>query len=65
MTCYLDEGLAMSWHEFHEFLQMGGYGAYVWSAYGVAAVVLTTNALLPVFRFRALRREIERGGGRR
>ncbi|MDN5870400.1 MAG: heme exporter protein CcmD [Nitrococcus sp.] len=44
---------------------MGGYGAYVWSAYGVAAVVLTTNALLPVFRFRALRREIERGGGRR
>ncbi|MDN5849792.1 MAG: heme exporter protein CcmD [Nitrococcus sp.] len=43
---------------------MGGYGFYVWSAYGVAAVVLITNALLPVFRFRALRREIERGGER-
>ncbi|EAR20576.1 heme exporter protein CcmD [Nitrococcus mobilis] len=51
----------MSWHE---FLHMGGYGIYVWSAYGVAAVVLIANALWPVFRFRALRREIERGGQR-
>lgn len=24
----------------NEFLQMGGYGTYVWSAYGVVAVVL-------------------------
>lgn len=62
MPCYLDEGLAMSWLEFQEFLHMGGYGVYVWSSYGVAAVVLITNAVLPIFRFRALRREIERGG---
>ncbi len=26
-----------------EFLQMGGYGAYVWSAYGLTAVVLMVN----------------------
>lgn len=51
----------MSWHE---FVHMGGYGIYVWSAYGVAAVVLITNAVWPVVRFRGLRREIERGGGR-
>lgn len=24
----------------NEFLQMGGYGVYVWSAYGVAGLVL-------------------------
>lgn len=26
---------------------MGGYGAYVWSAYGIAAVVLALNVILP------------------
>ena len=26
-----------------KFLQMGGYGAYVWSAYGLTAVVLMVN----------------------
>jgi len=28
-----------------EFLAMGGYGAYVWSAYGITALVLVANAL--------------------
>ena len=26
-----------------EFLSMGGYGAYVWSAFGLTAVVLVWN----------------------
>ena len=26
-----------------EFLQMGGYAAYVWSAYGVTLIVLVLN----------------------
>ncbi|MBL4669703.1 MAG: heme exporter protein CcmD [Flavobacteriales bacterium] len=26
-----------------EFLQMGGYGAYVWAAYGIACLVLGLN----------------------
>ncbi|MCG2633866.1 MAG: heme exporter protein CcmD [Gammaproteobacteria bacterium] len=26
-----------------EFLNMGGYGAYVWSAYGIGFVVLLAN----------------------
>lgn len=30
-----------------EFLAMGGYGAYVWSAYAIAAVVLGVSALGP------------------
>ena len=29
------------------FLHMGGYAAYVWSAYAIAAVVLTLNVVLP------------------
>ena len=29
--------------EIQEFLQMGGYGKYVWSAYGLTAVVLLIN----------------------
>lgn len=30
-----------------EFFDMGGYGAYVWSAYALAAAVLIVNAVLP------------------
>lgn len=29
----------------HEFLAMGGYAAYVWSAYAIAAIVLVLNAV--------------------
>ncbi|GLQ07818.1 heme exporter protein CcmD [Sneathiella chinensis] len=42
--------------EFNEFLEMGGYAAFVWPSYLVSAVVLT---LLVVFSVRRLRR-IER-----
>lgn len=31
-----------------EFFHMGGYGVYVWSAYGIAAVVLLVNFLQPI-----------------
>ncbi|MCP4187871.1 MAG: heme exporter protein CcmD [Gammaproteobacteria bacterium] len=30
-----------------EFLNMGGYAAYVWPSYGLAAVVLWLNWYLP------------------
>lgn len=33
---------------FSEFLHMGGYGAYVWSSYGIALVVMVANVLLPL-----------------
>jgi len=29
-----------------EFLAMGGYGAYVWTSYAIAALVLGGNAVL-------------------
>ena len=39
-----------------EFLAMGGYGTYVWSAYAVTAVVLAWDASAPLRQRRALRR---------
>ena len=37
-----------------EFLTMGGYGVYVWTSYGIAAVVLIANLVIPVQRHRLL-----------
>jgi heme exporter protein D len=46
------------------FLHMGGYGPYVWSAYGLAAVVLVLNIALPIRAERAaLRRLAQREAG--
>jgi len=43
-----------------EFLHMGGYGYYVWSAYGVTLVVLVANLLVPMLRARELRARLAR-----
>ena len=40
-------------------LTMGGYAFYVWSAYGLLALVLVTNAVVPVRRMRKLLRELK------
>lgn len=40
------------------FLTMGGYAFYVWTAYGVAFVVLVTNLILPLVRQRRLLRAL-------
>ena len=32
-------------NQFYEWLAMGGYSAYVWSAYGLVSVVLLMNLL--------------------
>ncbi len=34
----------------NEFLNMGGYAFYVWSAYGISLVVLIINAVIPLRR---------------
>lgn len=39
-----------------EFLAMGGYAFFVWSAYGLVAVVLIGNAAVPWWRHRRLKR---------
>ncbi len=38
----------------NEFFAMGGYGAYVWSTYGISAIVLVGNVLLSRRAERAL-----------
>ena len=36
----------MIWNGAAEFFRMGGYGLYVWAAYGVAAVLMLCEPLL-------------------
>jgi len=43
-----------------EFFHMGGYGFYVWSAYGVAFVVLVANVVVPMLRMRDVRARLAR-----
>ena len=49
-----------------EFFHMGGYAAYVWSAYGISLVVLIMNIILPIRREKALlhnlRKKMQREG---
>ena len=40
-----------------EFIQMGGYGFYVWTAYGIATLVLIINVVVPVFQRRQFLRQ--------
>ena len=44
----------------NEFFNMGGYGFYVWSSYGIALVVLLLNIILPVRQHRKLLADIAR-----
>lgn len=46
---------AMSWSE---FIWMGGYGVYVWSAYGFAIVILVINVIIPMRRRSAVLRAL-------
>ena len=41
----------MNWGK---FFYMGGYGFYVWGAYSVAAIVLTLNVILPIWRHKVV-----------
>ena len=41
-----------------EFLQMGGYGAYVWTSYAIFGVVLIADALAPLLQRRRALREL-------
>jgi len=42
------------------FLAMGGYAAYVWPAYGLAAIVLAGMLAWSLGAYRRCRRELER-----
>ena len=42
-----------------EFLAMGGYAAYVWTAYGMTAAVIALNVWSAQRRLRRVRAELE------
>ena len=46
----------MIWESFSDFLHMGGYGKYVWNAYGVTALFIIVELVL----VRKRRKEIEK-----
>lgn len=43
-----------------EFIAMGDHGVFVWSAYGLSALLIVTNMLLAVRRQGRVRAEIAR-----
>jgi heme exporter protein D len=43
-----------------DFLAMGGYAAFVWPAYGVAALVLAALVIESVAAYRRARRDLAR-----
>ncbi len=47
----------MTWNE---FIHMGGYGAYVWSAYGLTAIVLIWNLVSTWLRKREVFKTLQR-----
>ncbi|MGH8541871.1 MAG: heme exporter protein CcmD [Stenotrophobium sp.] len=42
-----------------EWLNMGGYAGYVWSSFGVTALVLAWNLLAPRWRRTAILKELD------
>jgi heme exporter protein D len=46
----------MQWHSVSEFLEMGGYALYVWSSFGISALVVIAE----IWQVRARRRDIMR-----
>ena len=38
-----------------DFLAMGGYGDFVWTAYGIVALTLVLNAVVPILQHRRLK----------
>ncbi|HYA38282.1 MAG TPA: heme exporter protein CcmD [Candidatus Methylomirabilis sp.] len=45
----------MNWSH---FFAMGGYAVYVWSAYGLAALILILNVYLPLAHRKTVRRRL-------
>jgi len=41
-----------------EFINMGGYGFYVWTSYGICFVVLLLNLVLPIIQRKQLLRQL-------
>lgn len=44
----------------NEFLHMGGYAAYVWSAFGLSFLVLLINFILPLNTEKKILRQLKK-----
>ncbi len=55
----------MQFATFAEFLEMGGYGRFVWPAYGLSIAVLGGLLITSVVRHRHLQKWLERSDRRR
>ena len=47
------------WNSPSEFFAMGGYALYVWSSFGVCALILILEPLLVRIRFKAIVRRLK------
>ena len=47
--------MSLNWHSLGEFLQMGGYGLYVWGSFAMCALAVAIECLGLRARRRALR----------
>lgn len=45
-------------NNFNQFLSMGGYGVFVWPAYGITFAILLLNTVLPLIHKKQLLREL-------
>ncbi len=43
----------------HELIDMGGFGVYVWSSYGLCFVVLLLNVIQPLLRERKTIKQVK------
>lgn len=43
-----------------DFFHMGGYAVFVWSSYGIAAVLLTISWVTPLMRSKAILKKLKR-----
>lgn len=51
----------MNWTNWSDFIAMGGYGAYVWASFGMAALAVVVELAQIGARRRALLRDADEG----
>ena len=54
----------MNWNSAAEFFAMGGYGLYVWGAYGVTALLMLVEPIAAARRHRRARLAARAGDAR-
>lgn len=54
----------MIWNSLGDFVAMGGYGAYVWGAFGVVLAAMAAEVLLLGQRWRSVREQVRRAAAR-